>query len=279
MTYVPNCVRPNHLTIHMVGRRGVSGNGRGQEEQDQEGGHGEQQRQEDRHGEDARGQDEDKEDVAGLFGDPSEEEAEQPPRRVRQRRGDAHEANADEEDRQESREEVPPPPNVHLPISPGREEWDEHFRTHIHFRSWCPVCVEARGRENPHYRRKERVRPGLPTICMDYTEIRKGRPPIIVIKDQAAKSMFCHQSLRKGATGQWIVKRILRDVENTGHVAITLKGDGEPAMQDLLRAIQEQRTQPANIEHSPGNDPQSNGVAEKTVQDAMGQIRTMRNSD
>ena len=107
---------------------------------------------------------------------------------------------------------------------------------------------------------------------MDYKEIRKGRPPIIVIKDQATKSTFCHQSLRKGATDQWIV----RDIENTGHVAVTLKGDGEPAMQDLLQAIKEQRTQAVNIEHSPGNDPQSNGVAEKSVQDSMAQIRTLK---
>ena len=119
-------------------------------------------------GEDAIPKDEDEEDVAGLFGDFDEEEVEQPQRRVRRRRGEAHEANADDEDRQEDREEVPPPPNVHLPVAPGQDEWDEHFRTHINFRSWCPVCVEARGRENPHYRRKDRVRPGLRTICMDY---------------------------------------------------------------------------------------------------------------
>ena len=85
MANVPNGVRPNHLTINMMGRRGVNGDGRGQDEQGQEGGHGEQQRQEERQGEDAKPQDEDEGDVAGLFGDFSEEEVEQQPRRVRQR--------------------------------------------------------------------------------------------------------------------------------------------------------------------------------------------------
>ena len=31
MTNVPNGVRPNHLTINMMGRSGVNGNGRGRE--------------------------------------------------------------------------------------------------------------------------------------------------------------------------------------------------------------------------------------------------------
>ena len=47
-------------------------------------------------------------------------------------------------------------------------------------------------------------------------------------------------------------------------------------MQDLLREIKERRNQPSSIEHSPADDPQSNGVAEKSVQDVMGQIRTLK---
>ena len=259
MTNVPNGVRPNPLTINMMGRGagGEDGQGQGGEEEE---GDGEQQWQEEELGGFAQADEDNEDEVADLFGNFSEEEQEgeqQQPRRVRQRRSNPPEANEGAEAQEDHREEVPPPPNVQLPIAPSQEEWDEHFRTHINFRNWCPVCVEARGRENPHYRRKEQVRPGLPTICMDYKEIRKGRPPIIVVKDQATKSTFCHQALRKGATDQWVVNRVLRDIENTGHVAVTLKGDGEPAMRDFLRAIKEQRSQPANIEHSPGNDPQS----------------------
>ena len=215
MTHVTHGVRPHRTTINMLGRGAGGDDGQGREGEEEEGADGEQEWQE----EELRGfmgeQEDNEDDVADLFGDFEEqeqEEEEQQPRRVRQRRGDAQEPSGGGEPQEERHEEVPPPPNVHLPIAPSQEEWDEHFRTHINFRNWCPVCVEARGRENPHNRRKEQVRPGLPTICLDYKEIRKGRAPIVVVKDQATKSTFCHQALRKGATDQWIVSRILRDI-------------------------------------------------------------------
>ena len=88
----------------------------------------------------AEAQGEAEDDVAGLFGDfetEDEKEEEQQPQRTRQRQA--------EEGEHEEQEEVPPPPNIHLPIAPSQDDWDEHFRTHINFRDWCPVCVEARG--------------------------------------------------------------------------------------------------------------------------------------
>ena len=41
-----------------------------------------------------------------------------------------------------------------MPARPRQEEVDTHNCTHIPFRSWCPVCIEAKGKENPHRRTK-----------------------------------------------------------------------------------------------------------------------------
>ena len=69
---------------------------------------------------------------------------------------------------------------------------------------------------------------------------------------------------------------MLRDIENTGHVQVGLKGDNENAMKELIREMKELRTQPTVVEDPAGNDPQSNGTAEKAVQDALGQVRTLK---
>ena len=123
MTYVPTGVRPcERIQINMVGR-GNSGSGGVRVEGSEGEAVGEQRGQEE------NGEDEDH--VAGLFGDFSEDE---PGEREQEPHRD-----------QRHPEEVPPPPNIHLPIAPSQEDWDEHFRTHINFRDWCPVCVEARG--------------------------------------------------------------------------------------------------------------------------------------
>ena len=42
------------------------------------------------------------------------------------------------------------------PGCPSQEERDRHYTTHMPYRSWCPVCVQAKGKENPHFRKKEK---------------------------------------------------------------------------------------------------------------------------
>ncbi len=39
-------------------------------------------------------------------------------------------------------------------VSPGREEWDNHMRTHIPYRKWCPHCVRAKRKSAPHRERR-----------------------------------------------------------------------------------------------------------------------------
>ena len=35
-------------------------------------------------------------------------------------------------------------------IMPSREEWENHMRTHIPYRRWCPHCVRARRKSAAH---------------------------------------------------------------------------------------------------------------------------------
>ena len=123
MTKVPTGVRPDRLSINMMGRSGANGNGRGREEGQDQDESGDSQRQGGRQAGGAGDIGEDEDEVAGLFGNFSgEDEQEQQPRRNRQRREDAQDGRVDEEADEERREEVPPPPNVHLPVAPGQKK-------------------------------------------------------------------------------------------------------------------------------------------------------------
>ena len=44
------------------------------------------------------------------------------------------------------------------PGCPSREEVERHYTTHMPYRSWCPVCAQAKGKENPHFRKEEEGR-------------------------------------------------------------------------------------------------------------------------
>ena len=56
----------------------------------------------------------------------------------------------------------------------------------------------------------------------------------IVMKDEESKAPFIHYCIQKGAQDEWIVRKILEDIENLGHGEIILKTDGEFAIVQLM---------------------------------------------
>ena len=71
---------------------------------------------------------------------------------------------------------------------PCQAEVDTHNRTHIPFRSWCEICVQARAENYPHRKVPEEER-GVNTLYMDYFYLKdkkdlkdkeKARPSIVL---------------------------------------------------------------------------------------------------
>ena len=56
---------------------------------------------------------------------------------------------------------------------PSREEYDEHMRVHVPFRSWCEFCIKGKAKADPHKRgtpEKSKIeKRGIPTVGTDYT--------------------------------------------------------------------------------------------------------------
>ena len=55
-----------------------------------------------------------------------------------------------------------------------------------------------------------------------------------------------------------------------------LKGDGEPALTQVMEAVKRGRSQQTILINPPAYDPQSNGAVEKGVDQFMGQLRTIK---
>ena len=54
------------------------------------------------------------------------------------------------------------------PEAPSQKDLDEHFiRGHLPYRNWCPVCVQAQGRDDDHRRDHGKER-RLPEYHFDY---------------------------------------------------------------------------------------------------------------
>ena len=64
------------------------------------------------------------------------------------------------------------PTFLRSPIRPSAEDVEKHDATHVPYRNWCPICVAARGKEDPHKRqvgaRQGKRKAGLPKFSLDY---------------------------------------------------------------------------------------------------------------
>ena len=50
---------------------------------------------------------------------------------------------------------------------PSQEEYDEHMRTHMPFRKWCPHCVKGKRKNDPHKTPLEKEDQEIPTMSWD----------------------------------------------------------------------------------------------------------------
>ena len=192
-------------------------------------------------------------------------------------------------------EETEPKKAVTMPTMPSKAEVDHHWLDHYPFRSWCPVCVEGRGRERPHHRVREGKRL-LPTVCFDYFFLsKKGEVSrsewenlpeeekgvkVLAVRESVTKCTFAHVVPCKGADeDQYAVSCLVEDVKWMGFTRVTLKSDNERAiarlLSEALKALRIEGVEQAGEEHSPEYDPQSNGAVESAVGAIKGLMRTL----
>ena len=138
--------------------------------------------------------------------------------------------------------------------------------------------MKAKGKEDSHKAAEESTKP---TIVLDYKSFGQeievdDKATAIVGRDKKTVSTFAHVCENKGTSDKWVVNKLLEDIDLMGHTEIILKGDGEPALVQVMEEVKRRRCHPTIIQNPPAYDPQSNGAAEKAVQDYMGQMRAVK---
>ena len=171
------------------------------------------------------------------------------------------------------------------PKGPTAEQWRTHRISHYPFRSWCPHCVAARAKSWPHLRQDEEEEQAVPTICFDYCFFR-DKPggdsiPVLVGRERKSKMILAHAVPFKGGGVDWLVCQLQRDLRKLGlHDKVILKSDQENAVIDVLNSLCKARGKDSEgknitlVEASPKGESQSNGVAERAVQEIEEGVRT-----
>jgi len=165
------------------------------------------------------------------------------------------------------------------PGEPTKEEINRHNVTHLPYRSWCPICVKAKGKIRAHLGRHKLLEEELPTVSADYfymgMEGEEGTVPMIIIKDLHTKCIFTHVIREKGPE-EYIVRRFVEDLRLLGYKRLILKTDQEVSLTSLCGRIKELWEGEVVPENSAVGDSQGNGAIESGVAVAGGQIRALK---
>ena len=163
--------------------------------------------------------------------------------------------------------------------SPTEAEVRAHRATHLPFRNWCPECVAGRAKDWPHPSKGKSKISEVPEAHFDYCFLRNRQGgesvPVLVGKDVEKKLFMAHVVPCKGTDFEWVAKQVCKDLRKLGiHGDVKLRGDQEPAIQDLLNEVARARN-PARtiIEPTPQGDSSANGVAERAVQSLEEMVR------
>ena len=135
--------------------------------------------------------------------------------------------------------------------TPSKEEWDNHMRSHIPFRRWCPFCVKGRSKSGAHRgceKSEEEKKNEVPVISIDYMEPKSEEEkkrlikslPIIGMIDRHDKwvsSMMVPQS----GLDNYAVGAVVREIELSGYNRLILKSDQGPDILNLPEGSEERK--------------------------------------
>ena len=169
------------------------------------------------------------------------------------------------------------------PRKPSSGEVAEHELTHLPFRSWCAHCVRGKGKSADH--RKVQEDRGIDEVHVDYCFMGGNedsfKNTILVAKHIQSKAVMCSVVPKKGSTHEFPARRTRAFCRELGleHADVIVKGDQEPALQDLVREIGRARAPAKTIpEQSPVKSSGSNGHVERAIQAVEGQIRVIKDA-
>ena len=143
------------------------------------------------------------------------------------------------------------------PFQPTLSQYLDHCVTHYPYQSWCPHCVEGKGREFGHTTRAKE-QSDVPTVSFDYAFLSDGEEvltqeafdaagetavKLLVVRDDRSKALFAHVVPKKGIDEKgFSVDSLVEDIKWLGYAKLALKSDNEPAIVKLLsEALRELR--------------------------------------
>ena len=129
---------------------------------------------------------------------------------------------------------------------PSGQELQEHMKTHIPYRSWCPHCIRGRMRNEPPQVEERRGPRDHPHLESDFGFLKANNPddladqgsnPILIGAEAKCGLTLAVTVPGKGTAAPWIAKRVADWLDCLGSQTVTQQCDNEPAFLALALEI------------------------------------------
>ena len=165
----------------------------------------------------------------------------------------------------------------HDPRTPSERERREHMLTHLPYRSWCTICVGARGYALPHPHQDEIS--DIATVCADYFYMGEREHPgcicSIIIKDARSKAITSLAVPKKGRD-RYVEERFVQALSFLGYKKVICRTDQEPALCALIDDVKAHWRGELIHERAPTGDHRANGWVEAGVRTVEAQIKALK---
>ena len=172
------------------------------------------------------------------------------------------------------------------PRKPSAEEVEDHYRTHLPYRNWCPHCIRGKGKGLDHRKAVDEER-RLGEYSFDYAFPGQEfgyKLTVLVEKERKSGMLMATTVPMKETTGRFSAEKVMDFIAECGDGGgdIIIKSDQEASIRALVKDIVEERGDESGkrtiIEEAPKGSKGSNGVVERGVQTMEGQLRVLKSA-
>ena len=168
---------------------------------------------------------------------------------------------------------------------PTKQEIARHNLTHMPYRSWCQICVTC-AKNNAHHRSLPAHSRRLPLLCLDCCFLRDSQDRTLLTvcvarlyPYRAIATIVCEA---KGGN-HFAVNRLAAFISACGVERLVYKCDQESALNTMIKnslsVLGKEGWFAGGVPENPAvGESQSNGLAEKAVQDAETRIRVLKHA-
>ena len=169
---------------------------------------------------------------------------------------------------------------IPAPRQPTEQERMEHELTHLPYRSWCPLCVQGKGRADNHPKQHSKT----PVIQIDityYKSIRETKTtPVLTGVDVETGMCTAAQIEDRTHHTQYLSTCLQQFLMECGRTQATLNSTViQSDQEDFLKALLKMTAAAVGniaVREAPAYTSQAQGSLERFHRTLMGQIRTLK---